>query len=334
MEVAEVREGLFPFVAETLGSDARPINIIESDGHAGLTFLYDVELGSGTDSYVIKLPPKGVKRKGNTDVYRQAPLLRALHAAGLPVPDVPWAYDDNPWFEVPFIVMERLPGHTYFVWDPAPGLTRDPTIARTYYEQCARTLARVHEFDWRAHLADWEAPLDISADIARWERVYRQAPEADWIRRVETMRQHLTDTLPEIEPVGLFHGDYQPGNCLYVDNQLTGIIDWELSGIGPQMLDVGWLSMVSDHNTWEPEWLPVGAPPAAELVAIYQSETGRSVDTVPWFHAFSAYRLASITCLNVKLHRSGQRTDPIWEHNGRSLVPMCESAERCLSAYR
>ena len=30
MELAEVREGLFPFVAETLGSYAQPINIVES----------------------------------------------------------------------------------------------------------------------------------------------------------------------------------------------------------------------------------------------------------------------------------------------------------------
>lgn len=332
MEVAEVREGLESFITDTFGSDARIENLIESDGHAGLTFLFEVATRAGSTPYVIKLPPKGVTRKGNTDVYRQAPLLRALYDAGLPVPNVPWAYDENDWFEIPFIVMERLAGKTFFVWDPAPGLPRDTATARGYYEQCAVWLARIHHFDWKHSLADWETPIDLEKDIARWERVYRQAPEADWIRRVEHLRAHLIDSRPEPIDIGLFHGDYQPGNCLYVDQTLTGIIDWELSGIGPQLIDVGWLCMVADGATWTDSWKPHGAPPITELLAIYRSESGRNIDNVGWYHAYCAYRLAAITCLNVKLHRSGQRHDPMWEHNGRSLVTMCESAERHLDA--
>ncbi|MGB1885228.1 MAG: phosphotransferase, partial [Gammaproteobacteria bacterium] len=164
MEVAEVREGLESFIPDTFGSDARIENLIESDGHAGLTFLFEVATRAGSTPYVIKLPPKGVTRKGNTDVYRQAPLLRALYDAGLPVPNVPWAYDENGWFEIPFIVMERLAGKTFFVWDPAPGLPRDTATARGYYEQCAVWLARIHQFDWKHSLADWETPIDLEKD--------------------------------------------------------------------------------------------------------------------------------------------------------------------------
>ena len=43
-------------------------NVQESDGHAGLTFLFEVIDGQGAATgYVIKLPPKGVRRHGNTD---------------------------------------------------------------------------------------------------------------------------------------------------------------------------------------------------------------------------------------------------------------------------
>ena len=34
--------------------------------------------GAPVGSYVLKMAPVGVARRGNTDVYRQAPLLRAL----------------------------------------------------------------------------------------------------------------------------------------------------------------------------------------------------------------------------------------------------------------
>ena len=48
------------------------------DGHAGLTFGFDVfgVAGQPLGSYVLKLAPIGLTRRGNTDVYRQAPLLR------------------------------------------------------------------------------------------------------------------------------------------------------------------------------------------------------------------------------------------------------------------
>ena len=119
MDIEEIRAGLEHFIKDEFGSAAALTNLAESDGHAGLTFLFEVRGNTGTNAaYVIKVPPKGVRLKGNTDVYRQAPLLRALRGTEIPVPDVRWAFEDNDWFEVPFIVMERLPGHVFFFWDP------------------------------------------------------------------------------------------------------------------------------------------------------------------------------------------------------------------------
>jgi len=322
MDPADIEPGLRAFLRDAAGSTAELANLRVSDGHAGLTFLFDLVEGATRRGYVIKLPPRGVKRRGNTDVYRQAPLLRALHGAGLPVPAVPWAYDDNPWFDLPFIVMERLPGYTFFVWDPAPGVSRDPTHGAQVWDDCIRTLAALHAFDWRQHLAGWEAPQDLAHEITRWERIYAQAPEPEWIVAAEAAERALLDSLPDGTPVGLFHGDYQPGNCLYMDGRLSGVIDWELSGIGAQMLDLGWLAMCCDPRNWTPGWTPLHAPSVARLAAVYAEASGRDVSALPWYQALAGYRLASISCLNVKLHRKGQRHDPIWEHNGRSVLPM------------
>ncbi len=275
MDIAEVETGLRAFIVDQIGSAARLENLLESDGHAGLTFLFEVcDAGGATSAYVIKLPPKGVKLKGNTDVYRQAPLLRALKADGLPVPEVPWAYQDNPWFEVPFIVMERLPGRTFFVWDPSPDLPLGATRCAQMWEQCTLWLARLHGFDWRSRLDGWEQPASLEREITRWERIYAQAPEAAWIKAAEATERALLDSLPDGTPVGLFHGDYQPGNCLYQDGALSGIIDWELSGIGAQLLDVGWLSMIVDPLMWTPGWMPRHPLPLTRVREIYAAESG------------------------------------------------------------
>jgi len=330
LNIDTLADGLRRFVHDHCGTAAEPANLTESDGHAGLTFLFDiVEAGGTTSGHVIKLPPAGVKRSGNTDVYRQAPLLRALHAAGLPVPAVPWADSsaDNPWFGLPFIIMEKLPGHTFFVWDPGPGVPRDEATATHYWRCAVTTLARLHAFDWQRHLADWETPQDLAGEIRRWERIYAQAPEPAWSAAAAVTERALLDSLPDGQPVGLFHGDYQPGNCLFHDGVLSGVIDWELSGIGAQLLDVGWLSMIADQTIWTPGWMPLHPPTQAEIRTIYQAESGRDGQALDWYQALANYRLACIACLNVKLHRKGQRHDPIWEHNARSVMPMFARAQ-------
>lgn len=332
MEIAELRPRLERFVGDAMGTGTRLASVSESDGHAGLTFLFDVTAGSASTPYVIKLPPAGVKRRGNTDVYRQAPLLRALRDAGQPVPAVPWAYEDNPWFDVPFIVMERLPGRVFFAWDPPGVFARDAANCTPLWEQCALALPRLHAFDWRAALADWETPEPLEDQITRWERIYAQAPEPAWARAAEDCERALLASLPADPPVGLFHGDYQPGNVLYHEGRLTGIIDWEISGIGAHLLDVGWLMMTADRANWTERWHPLHPIAPARVRDVYEGELGRRIPEIPWYQALAGYRLASIACLNVKLHRKGQRHDPIWEHIGECVMPMFGRAEAILEA--
>ncbi len=329
MDIEELRAGLERFIADEVGSSSKLGSLTESDGHAGLTFLFDIVKSSGlTQGFVIKLPPKGVKRKGNTDVYRQAPLLRALHADGVPVPRVPWAFDENDWFDVPFIVMERLPGRVFFLWDPPAIFNRSKSESHSLWEQCARALPKVHRFDWRDHLPDWETPETLESQIRRWERIYAQAPEPAWIEAAEACERALLDTLPGDEPTGLFHGDYQPGNVLYHDGIMSGIIDWELSGIGAQLLDVGWMMMSADQAYWTEKWRPIHPMEPAKIRQIYESEMGREFDAIPWYQALAGYRIGCIACINVKLHRKGQRRDPIWEKIALSVPAFFEGARK------
>ncbi|MEQ8492668.1 MAG: phosphotransferase, partial [Gammaproteobacteria bacterium] len=196
-----------------------------------------------------------------------------------------------------------------------------------YWTQAVETLAALHAFDWQARLPDWEAPVALADEITRWERIYAQAPEPAWITAAEATERALLDTLPDGAPVGLFHGDYQPGNCLYDGARLRGVIDWELSGIGAQLLDLGWLLMIADSTVWTPGWMPLHPPSGARITALYTAARGSDGADIPWYHALANYRLACIACLNVKLHRKGQRHDPIWENNARSVLPMFERAQ-------
>jgi aminoglycoside phosphotransferase (APT) family kinase protein len=297
------------------------------DGHAGLTFGFDVIRGfdvtSGadqrTDSYVLKLAPVGVARRGNTDVYRQAPLLRKLHAAGMPVPQVPWASQGDDILDAPFIVMERLPGRVFLVWEPHESFSRDRTELREIWLQAARMLAQLHRVDWRTALSDWEEPRPLKEELDHWSPVLRHAQDPKWLAAGTELNALLAAHRPEEQPVGVVHGDFQPGNILYVNGRAGGLIDWELTTIGSQGLDLGWLLMMSDAQAWDPNWRPVAPVSPEDLVGAYREAGGPALADIDWYQALAHYRLGAIACLNVKLHRTGKRTDSLWERFAPSI---------------
>jgi aminoglycoside phosphotransferase (APT) family kinase protein len=321
------------FAANRFGEGACAVDIRPMlGGHAGLTFGFRVEnaVGDGLADLILKLAPEGVRREGNTDVYRQGPLLRALYKLGLPVPDVPFCSPDEDEFGVPFIMMNRLPGREFFIWDPDPSWSREPEVVGPLWRQMAEALPRFHQVDWRAALGDWEAPRPLEVEINRWTRVYAKAPEPSWARAAEEVKDLLLASLPDDPPIGLVHGDYQPGNGLFEDGRLVAVIDWELSRIGTRLLDVGWLMMGADPLSWAQSYRPINPPSPDELREIYERGMGRRYTDIPWHQALANYQLGSITCLNITLHRTGRRVDAVWEQIVDSAPRMFERARQIL----
>ena len=322
MSISRMAGALQELIRPSFGAGARVPNLaVMEDGHAGLTFGFDVISASGAllGRYVLKLAPAGVARRGNTDVYRQAPLLRALKRVGLPVPDVPWASPDERLLGAPFIVMERLPGRVFVVWEPHPSFSREPVALRPLWFESARLLARLHQIDWSEALPDWEAPQPLRAEFARWPSVLRHAQDPRWLAAGAALGAALESSLPDGQPIGIVHGDFQPGNILFENGVAVGLIDWELASIGSQGLDVGWMLMTSDPAAWHADWRPVAPIGADEIVSAYRDAGGPAWRDLAWYQALAHYRLGAIASLNVKLHRTGKRVDDLWERFAPSI---------------
>ena len=333
LAIGSVAQSLARFVDGTCGpgSTAENLRVMEA-GHAGLTFGFDL-VGPGPEQrrgLVLKLAPPGVRRSGNTDVYKQAPLLRALHAAGLPAPDVPYADAGESWFGTPFIMMERLAGQPFFVWQPDPSFDRSAAAVAPLYAQTIDAMAAFHRFDWRRHLPDWEAPRALVDEILRWDAVLAKSPRADWIASGRAVRERLLATRPDGAPIGLVHGDCQPGNALFDGGRLTGLIDWELASIGSRRIDVGWMMMLADRSSWTDDWYPICPMSPAQVAARYAAAMGEAADDLPWYQAYAGYRLGAISGLNVHLHRSGRRPDATWERFALAIEPMFARAAALL----
>ncbi|NQV21531.1 MAG: phosphotransferase family protein [Rhodospirillales bacterium] len=337
MDMSLLAKQLDAFVAARYPAGSHVQGLTEADGHAGLTFKFQVTdpaTGGVAEELFLKVPPKGVKRKQNTDVYRQAPLLAALKKCGIPVPDVRWAGDDEDWFDVPYIITAKQPGRTLLVWDPHSSYPRTPKVMEPLWRQTAEALVDIHKVDWRTALAGWEDPRPLDVEVNRWDRIYGQAPYPEWITAAKEVHDLLLATMRDGEPVGLIHGDYQPGNVLFENGKLVAILDWELSGIGAHLLDIGWLMMTADPLSWVDTWGPIHPLPIEEIRDIYEAGRGQRFPDIPWYQALAGFRLASIGCLNVKLHQKGQRPDPLWENFIDAIPVMFERAKQLLLEYR
>jgi aminoglycoside phosphotransferase (APT) family kinase protein len=196
--------------------------------------------------------------------------------------------------------------------------------------QAVDALASVHALDWRRQLADWSPPLSAPGAVRYWDRIVERAAEPDWTTMATRIRDLLIDTAPPSCHTGIFHGDYQTNNVLFDETgDLIGIVDWEISGIGPTGVDLAWLAMWSDPTCWHPDFgstMRVRVE-AEALVNRYAATSGRPIESWTWYRALACYIFAVIVGFNTRLHRTGRRVDPWYEVLAPSVPVLHDRAQ-------
>ena len=147
----------------------------------------------------------------------------------------------------------------------------------------------------------------------------------------QEVRDLLLQHLPQDPPIGLFHGDFQGSNFLFDSERLVAVLDWEISGIGGQLLDLGWLLVFTDPESWDTPCRPIpSVPPAAKLIALYEEGMQRKAPDIAWYRALAGYRFGVISGFNIMLHRRGKRYDPEWERITSSVSVLFARAKEML----
>ncbi|WP_199921767.1 phosphotransferase family protein [Psychromicrobium lacuslunae] len=265
------------------------------DGQSNITFLIE------RDGLVLVLRrgPRPPLPPSAHDMVREARIQQAAAAAGLPVAKILDICEDLDLLGVPFYLMEFVDG--LVITDELPEQFHDPLEHRAISESAVLTLAQLHRADVSAgplaQLGKSEGYL--SRQVKRFSALWPGNTQRE-LPLFDRLSDWLAGHLPESSDAALVHGDYRIGNLLYAPHcpaRVNCVLDWEMSTLGDPLADLGYFlatySAPGEQATpldLTPVTANPGFPNRSQLAKLYQAETGRSIDNLPWYQALALWK--------------------------------------------
>jgi len=286
------------------------VSIPGATGWSNETIMFDAawrtEAGVRTSELVARIAPSDHRVFPDDTFIRQCTVMQALaERSEVPTARVHWLETDRSWFGQPFWIMDRVSGDIPTDTPPyaGTGWLHDATPDRQQQAWFAgvEAMASVHRVDLDV-LGLPAGTYPVVDDTLAWhldhyERFLTWAEEGvahPLARRVLSVLRRDRPAQPAEGPC-LVWGDARLSNLVYRDFEVAAVLDWEMSGIGDPLLDLGWwvfsdwaLTSGSGH-----ERLP-GFPSTDETARRWESATGRSAAALDYYVLFGGLRFTVI----------------------------------------
>ena len=264
-------------------------------GHSNLTCRFVDQAGV---AYVLRRPPLGNVLESAHDMGREHRIIAALQGSDVPVAPALGLCADATVNGAPFYIMGYVEGdvlHDAEAAESVPESDRDG-LGR----QVIDVLARLHGIDPdRVGLGDLgRKEAYLARQLKRWNRQW-EASKTHEIPEMEETSRILAASLPEQIGAAIVHGDYRLGNMIVGGGAIRAVLDWELCTLGDPLADVGYLLnawVLPEEGVTDPASpTAVGGFPSREAISeFYERRTGRSLNAINYYRAFSHWRLAAI----------------------------------------
>jgi aminoglycoside phosphotransferase (APT) family kinase protein len=261
------------------------------EGHSGFTYWVELEGRRG----VLRLPPPGARIAGPADIPRQARIMAALNAQGLPVPAIVATSEEAVVDGRPFVLMEAIHGDRV---EQAIDAGSNPLQLAS---SAVEVLRRLQAVPCENTGIGGEDPMPLEGEVARWTWLMERAP-AELTGQAPRLAQLLVERQPQPGRPVLVHGDYHFGNMLFDGGRVAAVVDWEIAQLGQPLLDLCCISL--SHVSAESVREMYGADP----------------NDYRWYLALTHYKYAAIFGYNLMLHRRGKRPDPSYEQRTDTIL--------------
>lgn len=201
---------------------------------------------------------------------REAAILDLLAPTPVPAPTVVAADPDADACDVPALLLTLLPGHP-----PDPGADLDRLV-----EGLAAALPPIHAVTVPG---TGGVPAGRAGGrVPAYHRFHEPAGLAPpgWSGRPELWRRafEVSAGRPPDGQACFIHRDYHPGNTLWAEGRLVGVVDWVGGSWGPPSVDLGHMRL---NLAWDR-----GLDAADRFLAAYRARTG--LDHHPWWDVVAA----------------------------------------------
>ncbi len=277
---------------------------------------------------VLRRKPPGKLLPSAHAVDREYKVITALYDTDVPVPKTYGLCEDDDVAGTAFFVMDFLDGDLF--WDPMiPSMTnRDRT---EIYKNKNKTLAKLHSVDYiKIGLEDYGKPGNyVARQVSRWSKQYR-ASETDNIEAMNNLIDWLPKNIPDDDETTIVHGDYRLDNMILKNNEVVGILDWELSTLGHPIADFSYhcLSWRTQEAFWDEAKLKeLGIPSEREYMEMYCENSGKDLSkNWEFYMAFNMFKIAGILQGILGRVRDGTAASKHAEERGNMVFPLSEAA--------
>lgn len=305
----ELEASLGAWARSLRGADARVTDVrLPQSGMSNDTVMFRV----GADSLVARLAPA----PGSYPTFpaydlefqrRVMDLVRARTAVR--VPEVVHVEPSRAWLGVPFMVARAVEGvvpsdNPPYLMDRGGWFLRGtPDDWKRLEIATIDVIRRLHRIAGHGEATAFlrcAAPgsTALARQLAAHRQYYDWARDSHAIPILERAFEVLTATMPPTDRSVLNWGDARPGNIIYRDFEPVAVLDWEMAGLGPPEVDVGWLTFFQRFFADVAEQRGLPPVPAmfgqAETAATYQRLSGDVLDDLAWYEALAGLRFGII----------------------------------------
>jgi aminoglycoside phosphotransferase (APT) family kinase protein len=287
------------------------------------TWSFDASWQEGGEEqrrgFILRRDPDAGLLQTDRDVeYR---VYNAFQQTAVPVPRMYWLETGSEALERPFFIMERIDGcHS----DPARlALRADGPERRQIGRRKFEILGAIHAADpsalGRANLHPEGPPLPAQCaqrELARWERIVdEQQLEPEPVIRLAAAWLRAHPPAPA-QRVTVCHGDFRSGNFLYTEDDIRGVLDWEMVHLGDPLEDLAWTCLKNwrySNTPGVPGTLIGGIISREEAFAIYEAASGIRVDAeaLRWWEIFSQIKAVGIWITGGRSFCDGRTASPL-----------------------
>ncbi len=297
-------------------------------GKSNLTYL----VTDDSHEYVVRRPPLGHVLATAHDMGREFRVMAALEPTDVPVPGMVALCEDTAVIGAPFYVMDKVEGTPYSRASQLEPLGADRT--RLITERMVDTLVDLHAVDHQqVGLGEFGRPDGyLGRQVSRWKKQLAASTSRE-LPGMDELVAHLDTHLPPGGEGTIVHGDFRLDNLLVADDQVTAVLDWEMSTLGDPLTDVALMLAYQQLAEAAPSSgavvtdapLAPGYLDREAVLARYAAASGRDVSDIGYHLSLAFFKLAVILEGIHFRHSKGQTVGAGFDGIGDMIVPLIDA---------